>query len=90
MDCNICFPSATKTKLSEAKTTIKKSEMDLKYVTKVLQDKEKTQMKSDTSYQKNKQNLENKEKEVKDIEVCEFKKKKNCLSKFLFEIVFYV
>lgn len=46
--------------------------MDLKYMTKVLQDKEKTQTKSDTSYQKNQQNLANKEKEVKQIEVCEF------------------
>lgn len=63
---------ATKTKLSEATTTIKKSEMDLKYMTKVLQDKEKTQTKSDTSYQKNQQNLANKEQEVKQIEVCEF------------------
>lgn len=43
--------------------------MDLKYTTKVLQDKEKTQTKSDSSYQKNKQNLENKEREVKSIEV---------------------
>lgn len=64
------LPIATKTKLSEATTTIKKSEMDLKYMTKVLQDKEKTQTKSDSSYQKNKQNLETKEKEIKNLEVC--------------------
>lgn len=44
--------------------------MDLKYETKMLNDKEKTQTKSDTSYQKNKQNLDAKEKEVKNIEVC--------------------
>lgn len=43
--------------------------MDLKYMTKLLQDKEKTQTKSDSSYQQNKQNLEIKEKEVKAIEV---------------------
>lgn len=43
--------------------------MDLKYTQKVLQDKEKTQNKSDSSYQKNKQNLDQKEKEVKAIEV---------------------
>lgn len=58
--------------MSEATTTIKKSEMDLKYTTKVLQDKESTQTKSDTSYQKNKQNLENKEREIKAIEVWTF------------------
>lgn len=60
---------ATKTKLCEATTTIKKSEMDLKYMTKLLQDKEKTQLKSDSSYQKNKQNMDAKEKEIKTIEV---------------------
>lgn len=58
--------------MSEATTTIKKCEMDLKYTTKVLQDKEKTQTKSDSSYQKNKQNLENKEREVKSIEVIKY------------------
>lgn len=68
-DVFFCFSTATKTKLSEAKTTIKKCEMDLKYTQKVLQDKEKTQNKSDSSYQKNKQNLDQKEKEVKAIEV---------------------
>lgn len=44
--------------------------MDLKYMTKQLQDKEKTQMKSDSSYQTNKQKLEIKEKEIKHFEVC--------------------
>lgn len=63
------FWIATKTKLSEATTTIKTSEMDLKHYTKILQDKEKTQTKSDSSYQKNKQNLENKEREIKALEV---------------------
>lgn len=43
--------------------------MDLKYLAKMLQDKEKTQTKSDSSYQKNKENLEIKEKEVKSLEV---------------------
>lgn len=43
--------------------------MDLKYTTKLLQDKEKTQTKSDSSYQKNKQNLDQKENEIKTIEV---------------------
>lgn len=42
--------------------------MDLKYTTKVLQDKEKTQTKSDSSYQRNKENLDQKEKEIKTIE----------------------
>lgn len=60
---------ATKTKLSEATTTIKKSEMDLKFATKSLQDKEKTQTKDDTSYRTNKANLEKKEREIKAIEV---------------------
>lgn len=46
--------------------------MDLKYTTKVLQDKEKTQTKSDSSYQKNKADLENKQKEISTIEVCIF------------------
>lgn len=60
---------ATKTKLSEATTTIKTSEMDLKHYTKTLQDKERTQVQSDSSDQKNKQNLENKEREIKVLQV---------------------
>lgn len=61
--------TATKTKLSEATTTIKTSEMNLKHMIKTLAEKERTQTKSDSSYQQNKNNLELKEKEVKSIEV---------------------
>lgn len=61
--------TATKTKLSEATTIIKTSEMNLKHMTKTLEEKERTQTKSDSSYQQNKKNLELKEKEVKSIEV---------------------
>lgn len=43
--------------------------MDLKFATKSLQDKEKTQTKDDTSYRTNKANLEKKEREIKTIEV---------------------
>lgn len=43
--------------------------MDLKFATKSLQDKEKTQTKDDTSYRTNKANLEKKEREIKAIEV---------------------
>lgn len=66
---NSPFNLATKTKLSEATTTIKNSEMDLAYTTKALSDKEKTKTTNDTSYQKNKQNMEKKEKEIQTINV---------------------
>lgn len=46
--------------------------MDLKFMTKALQDKERTQTKTDSSYQKNKDNLDNKEREVKSIEVKDY------------------
>lgn len=48
--------------------------MDLNYMTKALSEKEKTQTKSDSSYQKSKANLDNKEREIKSIEV----KAKHC------------
>lgn len=63
------FLLATKTKLSEATTTIKKSEMDLKYTQKMLKEKENTRTTADASYQKSKQNLTNKEREVAGIKV---------------------
>lgn len=65
----LLFNLATKTKLSEATTTIKNSEMDLAYTTKALSDKEKTKTTNDTSYQKNKQNMEKKEKEIQTLNV---------------------
>lgn len=43
--------------------------MDLKYATKSLQDKEKTQTKDDSSYRLNKTNMEKKESEIKSFEV---------------------
>lgn len=43
--------------------------MDLKHVTKWLQDKEKTQTKDDSSYRTNKANMEKKQHEITAIEV---------------------
>lgn len=43
--------------------------MDLKFMTKSLSDKEKTQTKDDSSYQTNKANLDKKEREIKAMEV---------------------
>lgn len=43
--------------------------MDLRFATKSLQDKEKTQTKDDSSYRTNKANLEKKELEIKAAEV---------------------
>lgn len=47
-----------KTQVSEATTLIKQSEMQLKHTTKVLNQKQSSKTTSDSSYQKNKQNLE--------------------------------
>lgn len=43
--------------------------MNLKHTTKVLRDKENSKTTSDASYHKNKQNMENKEREIKTIKV---------------------
>lgn len=50
--------------------------MDLRFATKSLQDKEKTQTKDDSSYRTNKANLEKKELEIKAAEVRRKKHKK--------------
>lgn len=50
-------------------TVAKNSKMELDFVTKTLQDKERTKNTSDASYEKNKRNLENKERDVATIKV---------------------
>lgn len=61
--------------------------MDLKYTQKMLKEKENTRTTADASYQKSKQNLANKEREVAGIKVrrycCKsFEMKMNCKSYF--------
>lgn len=55
--------------MSEAATTVKTSEMELKHMIKWLEDKEKTQNKDDAAYRTNKANMEKKQHEIKAIEV---------------------
>lgn len=67
--------------------------MDLKYITKVLQDKEKTQTKSDTTYQTNKVKLDQKEKEVNSIEVGQkiYRSTQRIIHNFLYLfLIFYI
>lgn len=63
------FFIASKTKITEAKTTIQKSEMELKHISKQLSNKKNQSASSDSNYQKCKQEEKSKEAAIEKLKV---------------------